>query len=386
MPDERSERAVELMTGFAARAPAQRYLWTDAFAVCNLLGLGRATGEMRYDELALRLVDRVHHALGRHRVDDPRSGWISGLDARDGEAHPTRGGLRIGKALPERGPAEPLDERLEWDRDGQYFHYLTKWMHALDQVARSTGQPVFNGWARELAHAAHRAFTYAPRGGGQRRMYWKMSIDLTRPLVTSMGHHDPLDGFVTCIQLDATAARLSPTATPSLGDAARDFATMIDRGGLATADPLGLGGLLVDAWRVAQLMQQGGITADQGLLAELIAAALAGLARYVAGPDLRAPADQRLGFRELGLAIGLAAASAMLEAARRAPGLLPAGADTRARLEQLAAYAPVRTTIESFWLDPEHRRARTWRDHLDINEVMLATSLRPEGFLVLRAA
>ena len=70
---------------------------------------------------------------------------------------------RIGKPLPERGPDEPLDERLEWDRDGQYFHYLTKWMHALDQVARATGEPTLQPWARELADAAHRAFVYAPR-------------------------------------------------------------------------------------------------------------------------------------------------------------------------------------------------------------------------------
>src|SRR5216684_2205383 len=59
-----------------------------------------------------------------------------------------RGGLRIGKKLPERSAGEPFDEQLEWDRDGQYFHYLTKWMHALDQVARSTKQPRFNLWAR----------------------------------------------------------------------------------------------------------------------------------------------------------------------------------------------------------------------------------------------
>lgn len=40
--------------------------------------------------------------------------------------------------------------------------------------------------------------------------------------------------------------------------------------------------------------------------------------------------------------------------------------------------------IESFWRTPEHRRARSWSEHRDINEVMLATSLAPEGFLVLR--
>jgi hypothetical protein len=67
-----------------------------------------------------------------------------GLSEEEGHAHPTRGGLRIGKPLAERSPDEPIDERREWDRNGQYFHYLTKWMHALDQVARSTGQPMFN--------------------------------------------------------------------------------------------------------------------------------------------------------------------------------------------------------------------------------------------------
>jgi hypothetical protein len=32
-------------------------------------------------------------------------------------------------------------------------------------------------------------------------MYWKMSIDLSRPLVQSMGQHDSLDGFITYNQL-----------------------------------------------------------------------------------------------------------------------------------------------------------------------------------------
>jgi hypothetical protein len=37
-------------------------------------------------------------------------------------------------------------------------------------------------------------------------------------------------------------------------------------------------------------------------------------------------------------------------------------------------------------LAPEHQRTRPWRDHEDINDVMLATSLVPEGFLVLAPA
>lgn len=40
-----------------------------------------------------------------------------------------------------------------------------------------------------------------------------------------------------------------------------------------------------------------------------------------------------------------------------------------------------RTKIECFWLEPAHRETTTWQSHADINEVMLATSLRPEGLL-----
>ena len=78
----------------------------------------------------------MHHVLGRHRDDDPRRGWISGLSEEEGERHPTRGGLRIGKPLNEREPDEPADSQLEWEQDGQYFHYLTKWMHALYRMGQ----------------------------------------------------------------------------------------------------------------------------------------------------------------------------------------------------------------------------------------------------------
>jgi hypothetical protein len=371
----RTEQAIELMMGFAERTgltavrPQQRYLWTDAFAVCNFLGLAHVTGEQRFAELALQLVNHVHYILGRHRTDDRRTGWISGLDDEQGEAHPTCGGLRIGKPLPERTPDERVDERLEWERDGQYFHYLTKWMHALDQVTHATGQTMFNRWARELAHTAHRAFTYVPRHDAGKRMYWKLSVDLARPLVESMGQHDPLDGLVTYTQLEATVAGTGPP----LGDAIADFTAMVDPRSLATQDPLGLGGLLGDAFRLVQLEQHG--ASGRGLVEPLLAAALAGLRHYLEQPDLRLSAGRRLAFRELGLAIGLAAIEA--DAWRGAnPGV-------RAGVDRLSRYLPLRAEIEAFWLQPEHRRERAWVDHASINEVMLATSLHPEGFLVL---
>ena len=83
----------------------RRYLWTDAFAVCNFLSLYQETGEKEFRDLALQHVDQVHSVLGRHRRDDHRTGWISGLDEEDGRLHPTKGGLRIGNQLKERRSA-----------------------------------------------------------------------------------------------------------------------------------------------------------------------------------------------------------------------------------------------------------------------------------------
>ncbi len=389
MPDPRTDEAIALMMSFAERTglssefPRQRYLWTDGFAVCNFLGLVRVTGEQQYAELALRLVDQVHHTLGRHRSDDPRSGWISGLSEDEGEAHPTRGGLRIGKKHPERGPNAPFDERLEWDRDGQYFHYLTKWMHALDQMTRATGRPQFNVWARELAETSHEAFTYQPSAAHPRRMYWKMSIDLSRPLVTSMGHHDPLDGYITYLQLRSTAAGLPESvAEPDLGDAINQSAEMIKGGEWATADPLGLGGLLMDTYRVEQMMREGFLQ-NADLLETLLAASLAGLQHFAQSRELRRPAEYRLAFRELGLAIGLHAVTRMWKAAEGEAETSTQDSGVGARLQALMQYASLRDEIESFWRDPQHRRTRTWSEHQDINDVMLATSLVPEGFLIL---
>ncbi|MFI5302517.1 MAG: hypothetical protein ACHREM_30880, partial [Polyangiales bacterium] len=272
MPNSWTAHSAELMMRYALRtgligdrAP-RRYLWTDAYAVCNLLGLARATGDGRFADLAVRLVHQVHRVLGRHRPDDRRRGWISGLSDEAGEAHPTCGGLRIGKPLPEHPATGPYDVNLEWDRDGQYFHYLTMWMHALDQVTRSTGRPEFAEWATELAIVARRAFVKGPPG--HTHMAWKLSIDLSRPLVASTGQHDPLDGFVACAQLELTEESHVGGPSPSLVAATEDFARLIDRDALTTSDPLGLGGLLFDACRLTQLDRQ-----DDSLIAASLAAA-----------------------------------------------------------------------------------------------------------------
>jgi hypothetical protein len=359
----------------------RRYLWTDAFAVCNFLGLSHNTGNERYRNLALRLVDHVHAVLGRHRVDDPRSGWISGLDDKEGTLHPTKGGLRIGKELNERRPDDPFDERLEWDRDGQYYHYLTKWMHALNRVSRVTGESKYNRWAIELAKKAHEGFTYAPSFGGPKRMYWKMSIDLTYPLVYSMGQHDPLDGFITYQQLQATALKENEKwMVPDLAAEIADMAA-ICRGKIwATDDPLGIGGLLSDAFRVGQL-----IVSDRfrhtGLVETLLDSSLEGLGSYAGESPLRLPVEYRLAFRELGLSIGLRAVERLQQLIAGNPSVFDNLHSLHSQIERLMRYGQLGEEIEMFWLNNTNRKGSTWTEHRDINMVMLATSLAPDGYL-----
>ncbi|MEE4146525.1 MAG: hypothetical protein V2I26_17105 [Halieaceae bacterium] len=361
----------------------RRYLWTDAFAVCNFLELYRETGEDSYLQSARELVQQVHVVLGRFSDEDSRRGWISGLDEQAGYQHPTLGGLRIGKTLAEREPDEPFDDRLEWDRDGQYFHYLTKWMQALGRMAAVTGELHYQQWALELAGAAHAGFTCEPIAGGQKRMYWKMSVDLSRPLVASMGHHDPLDALITYMELRANSRRLGiPPGDIALEREIAEAATLCARTGWATHDPLGTGGLMVDSYRLAQI--QAGFDSPAPLeLAQLLADAHAGLAAFVHSGLLDQPAQHRLAFRELGLAIGLHALARLRKPGEEVSDRLPLTRACSHQLEKLAGFAGLAEVIENFWLQPSQQQVATWRDHLDINRVMLATSLAPDTYLAI---
>jgi len=377
----------EIMTDFArltgllpAAGVPQRYLWTDAFAVCNLLGLYRETGDEKLRDLALQLVGQVHSTLGRYRQDDKRAGWISGLDGEEATLHPTAGGLRIGKQFKERKATEPLNERLEWDRDGQYFHYLTKWMHALDRVTRVTGEFTYNRWAIELARTSHARFVYAPSADRQKRMYWKMSTDLSYPLVQSMGLHDPLDGLITYTRLAATAAG-DPEGSADLGEEIADMAGMCKGRSWVTDDPLGIGGLLSDTLSVARLMTAGYFS-QSGLLVILLEAALLGLKAFYLD-RMNLPANDRLAFRELGLSIGLRAFQGLSDLIGRNKPLFPEEYDLDDRIRALRPYERLAETIEAFWLQPEHRQGDLWMTDRHINMVMLATSISPAGYLTL---
>jgi hypothetical protein len=308
-------------TGLTSSKPPRRYLWTDSFAVCNFLGLFQMTEEKKYKDIALQLVDQVHATLGKHREDDDRLDWLGSKD------HPTKNGLRIGKPLPERKPNDPFDPNLEWERDGQYFHYLTKWIHALYRVYQEVQEEKYLIWATDLAQASTRFIS-------DNRMFWKMNIALTNPLVPSMGQHDPIDGYITFKVLQTVS-------DVDLGGALVKLEKLIQQINLVTNDPLGIGGLLFDAYRLAQ------INIDSEKKEQLITAALIGL-EYTR-------LSHELAFRELGLAIGLQAAK---------------------KMRLIEEHWPLIDEINSFWL-----KHSNWTEHVEINRVMLATSLAPDGFL-----
>lgn len=358
----------------------RRYLWTDAFAVCNYLELYRQTGKQEQLQQALNLVDQVHQTLGTHHKDSKLHGWISGLDDEQARLHPTKGGLRIGKKLNERHTDEPFDEQLEWDYDGQYFHYLTKWMHALNRLSQVTANVMYNQWALELAKVAHSAFTYTS-SDGSKRMMWKMSIDLTRPQVDSMGHHDPLDGLITYLELQTTSQQFaSPPAELSLKTEIEDIAKMCAGRNWATQDSLGIGGLLSDAYRLTQLIANHHLNENTRLELLLNDIELS-LKAFIQQNQLHLNAENRLAFRELGLAIGLQGIDNMKQLVNQNIASFSNVDLILLSLAELTRFTPIAEIINSFWKENDHRKVRSWLDHGDINNVMLATSLLPDEFL-----
>ena len=385
--DSASTITARLMSEFATRTglfPAardqERYLWTDAFAVCNFLELFRQINDQNYLRYATELIDTVHQVLGRYRHDDVRSGWISGLDEETARRHPTAGGLRIGKALKERSATEPSDERLEWDRDGQYFHYLTKWMHALCQAAFVTGDAAYARWAVELGEAAFGGFARRSHSGAVIGVYWKMSTDLSRPLVPTMGLHDALDGFISFRQAQHAGKMLANGGATGLSTAMESLSLLCQHGSWTTDDPLGLGGLLFDACRLCQLPVEERFN-DVRLLEELMDACRNGLMAFLAGRHLSRPASYRLAFRELGLAIGLRALPIIADAITKYGSGLGSWPALRRTVDLLLPYESFSEKIVSFWMPHAQHHDASWQAHQDINDVMLATALMPDMFL-----
>ncbi|RPA86156.1 hypothetical protein BJ508DRAFT_411344 [Ascobolus immersus RN42] len=190
-----------------------RYLWNDAFGVINFITLFHETEEPAYLRYAEALASAVHRVLGRTRDG---SDYLPGAS----QSNPLGGGLRIGKT-----------EESGNDCDGQYFHYLTIWMFALNRLSRATREPEYNQMAIQLAQVAHRAFVHS-KGSAHPRMVWKMDINLEKALVDSEGNLDPIDGL-SVFKLLAHDAAAPPYGTHTDGrevltEQIKDFERMVE--------------------------------------------------------------------------------------------------------------------------------------------------------------
>ena len=339
--------------------PRQRYLWTDAFAVQACFALSHLLENDEYLAHARRLIESVHEVLGRFRPDDERQGWLSGLPEDEGKKFPTRGGLRIGKDLPERKPGEPVDQMKEWERDGQYFHYLTRWFNTLMQAAAEFQEPAYAHHAAGLIRAGE---AFLQQRDGQYRMVWKMNTDLTKPAVESMGTHDPLEGLVCTIR----ALHSATTNKSALQELKSKFENSCTDMNWFTDDSLGVGGLLLNCTRGFEFRRKEIEIPDCIQPERLLLDSLTGLRIF--SEDIfnpQQPAEARLAFRECGLSLGM---NVLL-------GFPDDYKSFKVNVSKLEKYLPLVNEIEGFWMQEENRQQKSWTSHKDINAVTLACSL-----------
>jgi hypothetical protein len=159
-----------------------------------------------------------------------------------------------------------------------------------------------------------------------------------------------------------------------------DMAVICEGKDWTTDDPLGIGGLLIDTYKMARL-----IVADRFMRPDLLGTALddslTGLDYFARKSPFKLPAHYRLAFRELGLSIGLQAIDRLQGLIEQYPGVFKKQQDVHSRIRSLMQYAPLSELINAFWLERTNRESDSWTDHRAINMVMLATSLSPDGYL-----
>ncbi|PSN60851.1 hypothetical protein BS50DRAFT_448707, partial [Corynespora cassiicola Philippines] len=250
-----------------------RYLWTDAFGVLNFLTLHQLTSQPLYLSHAKALVTAVHSTLGRTRD-------LSSYLPRASPSNPLAGGLRIGK-----------DEATGPDGDGQYHHYLTMWMFVLNRLSIESGEKEYNDQAIALAKAIHPHFVYN-RKSTRPRMYWKMTMDLEKPLVRSEGNLDPVDGLVVYRLLQQTDGGDSEVLAEEIDDYHRIVQAKWQ--GYSSSDPLDLGMTLWTAHWSQDTWAIGLVDRAEHAIEDL----------WQSAHFMRAT-TRRLAFRDFGLAMGI---------------------------------------------------------------------------------
>lgn len=200
-------------------------------------------------------------------------------------------------------------------------------------------------------------------------MYWKMSTDLSRPLVTNMGMHDPLEGLICCLGI----INRFPDRISEFDFMLTVFDKMCEGINWETSDSLGIGALLLNSLRLKFQKEHVPENISPESLMQQSLQSLDNFQQNLFNEN----ANRRLAFRECGLALGIQMIKGIYEKYHY-PDI------PHARLQN---YFLLAEDFEDFWLNPKNHECHTWKDHLDINEVSLAASLlgnlQPEVFLTI---
>jgi len=189
-----------------------------------------------------------------------------------------------------------------------------------------------------------------------------------------MGQHDALDGYVVYRLLEETLDQAGISEL-TLQKEIEGLWQMLGSMQMATQDALGIGGLLSDAALLSSLHSQA-TQRERTLIEEMLHYSASGIGTLLQSGLFEHPAAYRLAFRELGLAIGLEGIWFADSSIKKVT------ADERI-LNILTELRGFGIEIRNYWMDTTHQQTRSWQAHRDINEVMLATSLMPEGFFGL---
>jgi len=170
----------------------RRYLWTDSFAVVNMVTMYHRTEDKAWLAKAEKLVEAVESSLGQTRGKRASIKMVA-VDQK----RPFRKckGLRIGKVDPKE------DDGM--GGDGMYYHYISKWLFALirlgstfEQVGAKEKANLYVGMARELAEDTHKSFVKKDMRGKPLGMSWKLHTNL-ESLSRGMMASDAVEAFVT---------------------------------------------------------------------------------------------------------------------------------------------------------------------------------------------
>jgi hypothetical protein len=165
--------------GLCADGTQRRYLWTDAFGVLAYLSLAEHSQSTEIESAQFRqaahtLIDTVHKCLGK-----PRSNQAVDRMTPDTTTPTGYVGLRIGKT-----ETRPTTDYYGMHYDGQYWHYIDKWLFALCRAGRM----------KDGIRIAKSVFPYFFDVGSQGDgtvdggMRWKLSVDATPPPFSGLPH------------------------------------------------------------------------------------------------------------------------------------------------------------------------------------------------------